>query len=310
MKVLVTGGAGYIGAVLTRELLSEGCEVTVYDNFLYNEQSLFSLLREPKLNIYRGDVRDIERLRPHINEADVVIPLAALVGAPICERDIFSAQTVNHDSVVGLFDCLSQSQLVIMPTTNSAYGTTTGGSYCNELSPLKPISKYARDKVMTEEVLMQRQNSISLRLATVFGFSPRMRTDLLVNDFVLRAVTDKVLVIFESQYYRNYIHVYDVARAFVHCLRNMCEMNCNIYNVGLSSANLTKLELAHRIQKQLPDLNIVDSNKGSDPDQRNYLVSNEKIERAGFKPEIDLDSGIRELIKGYGFINHRKYTNI
>lgn len=232
------------------------------------------------------------------------------MGAPICKQDPVGSRSINFDSVKSLFKEVSKKQILLMPTTNSAYGSGDKNNYCNEESPLNPLSEYARDKVELEEMLMSFENSISLRLATVFGMSPRMRVDLLVNDFVNRAVRDGSIVLFESHFKRNYIHVMDVSRAFMHCLKNHSKMKSNIYNVGLSSANLSKKELCLKIKKHLKKFTIFESNLFKDPDQRNYIVSNKKIEKTGFKPKYDIDFGIKELIKGLGCLKLNEYSNI
>jgi nucleoside-diphosphate-sugar epimerase len=310
MKVLVTGGSGYIGSVLVPELLDQGHQVTVLDNFLYKQNSLASCCSHSNFLVVNGDARNMKVVAPLASDNEVIIPLAALVGAPICAKDPVGASTINHDAILALFEILHQEHVILMPTTNSAYGTGGDGNYCDENSPLNPISLYAKEKVVIEKKLMLFKNAISFRLATVFGMSPRMRTDLLVNDFTYRAVKDKSLVLFESHFKRNYIHVRDVARVFLHGLKNIDKMRGNIYNVGLSSANLSKLELAETIKKYLPDLHIIDAPVGRDPDQRNYIVSNQKIEEAGFKPIFSVDHGIKELIKGYSMITNSVYSNI
>jgi nucleoside-diphosphate-sugar epimerase len=309
-KVLVPGGAGYIGSTLVPELLNRGYEVTVYDNFMYKQNSLSHVCYHPKFSVINGDIRDYKKLEPHIKKADVIIPLAALVGAPICSKDPTAASTVNKDAHINLFRSVSKDQWVLMPTTNSAYGTGEAGNYCTEESPLKPISLYAIDKVEVEKELMQNPNAVSFRLATVFGMSPKMRIDLLVNDFAYRAVYDKFVVLFEAHFKRNYVHVRDVCSAFMHGIDNFEKMRGQVYNVGLSDANLSKMELCTAIKKHLPDFTIMEAAVGKDPDQRNYIVSNDKIEKTGFKPKVSLDDGIRELIKGYTMIKNSLYGNV
>ena len=306
-KVLVTGGAGYLGSILVPELLDEGYEVTVIDNFMYKQTSLNHLCANPHFDIVRGDVRVETTMWPLLKKADVIIPLAAYVGAPLCNQDPIGASTTNKDAIFMMLKHLSKNQLVIMPTTNSAYGT---GDYCTEESPLNPISLYAKDKVEVEKQLMQHPSAISYRLATVFGMSPRMRLDLLVNDFTYRAVNDSALVLFESHFKRNYIHVRDIASAFLHAINNYQTMSGEIYNVGLSNANVSKWELCEIIQKQLPNFTFMQAEVGVDPDQRNYIVSNEKIEKTGFVTQHSLESGIKELIKGYKMIRNTRYGNI
>ena len=306
-KILVTGGAGYLGSILVPELLNDEHEVTVVDNFMYKQTSLNHLCANPKFDIVRGDVRVETTMWPLLKKADIIIPLAAYVGAPLCTQDPIGASTTNKDAIFMMIKHLSKNQLVIMPTTNSAYGT---GDYCTEESPLNPISLYAKDKVEVEKRLMNHANSISYRLATVFGMSPRMRLDLLVNDFTYRAVNDSALVLFESHFKRNYIHVRDITLAFQHAIANQKTMSGEVYNVGLSEANVSKWELCEIIQKQLPNFTFMQAEVGVDPDQRNYIVSNEKIESIGFQTKYSLETGIKELIKGYRMIRNTRYGNI
>lgn len=310
MKVLVPGGAGYIGSVLIPMLLSDGHEVIALDNFMYSQSSLNHVCYHPQFSIVKGDLRDKEVLEPLIGWADVVIPLAALVGAPLCKQDPFTATAVNHDATIKLIRSLSPTQGIIMPTTNSAYGMGDENNFCTEESPLNPISQYAQEKVKVEEALMDHPNAISFRLATVFGMSPRMRIDLLVNDFVYRAVHDRAVLLFESHFKRNYIHVRDVCRAFLFGMHHFEEMRGEIYNVGLSDANLSKQELCQKIKEHIPSFTFVDAPIGEDPDQRNYIVSNEKIQKAGFYPQFSLDDGIEELMKGYNMIRNAVYSNV
>ena len=309
-NILVTGGAGYLGSTMVPELLSDGHKVTVLDNFMFKQSSLNNCCYHPNFSIVKGDIREKGTISSLIKSADVVIPLAALVGGPLCNLDPIGATTVNHDAIELMINLLSKDQIVLMPTTNSAYGTGDKDNYCNEESPLHPISQYAIEKVEIEKKLMQHSNAISFRLATVFGMSPRMRIDLLVNDFTYRAVNDGFVVLFESHFKRNYIHVRDVSRVFQHALNNHENMKGEIYNVGLSNANVSKKELCQLIQKQLPNFIYIDEQIRKDPDQRNYIVSNEKIESTGFKIEFSLDRGIGELIKGYSMINNSRYGNV
>jgi len=306
MNVLVTGGAGYIGSVLVSKLLSRGLNVTVLDNLMYNQTSLNHVCHNKNFRFYRGDVRVKGDILPILKQADAIIPLAALVGAPLCDRDPINATTTNKDAIFMMMDYISKDQLVIMPTTNSAYGS---GDNCTEESELKPISRYAIDKVEVEKRLMDHTNATSLRLATVFGMSPRMRTDLLVNDMTYRAVKDNFVVLFESHFKRNYIHVRDVVDAFDWSLYNS-DMRGQIYNVGLSSANVSKRELCETIKKYIPRFEIIDAPIGADKDQRNYIVSNAKIEALGFKPKHSLDDGIQELIKGFSMMRTFQYGNV
>jgi len=309
-NILVTGGAGYLGSTMVPDLLAAGHKVTVLDNFMFKQTSLNHCAYHPNFSVVKGDIRVESTMSSLMKESDVIIPLAALVGAPLCGLDPVGATTTNHDAIELMLKLLSKDQIVLMPTTNSAYGTGDKDNYCNEESPLRPISQYAIEKVEIEKELMQHPNAISFRLATVFGMSPRMRIDLLVNDFTYRAVNDRFVVLFESHFKRNYIHVRDVSRVFQHALNNHDSMKGEIYNVGLSDANVSKKELCETIQKQLPEFIFIDEQVGKDPDQRNYIVSNEKIEATGYKQEFSLDRGIEELIKGYTMIKNSRYGNI
>ena len=309
-NILVTGGAGYLGSIMVTDLLYAGHKVTVLDNFMFKQTSLNHCCHHPNFTVVKGDIRQKDTMLKLMKEADVIIPLAALVGAPLCSLDPIGATTINHDAIELMLKLLSKNQIVLMPTTNSAYGTGDKNNYCNEESPLQPISQYAIEKVEIEKELMQCPNAISFRLATVFGMSPRMRIDLLVNDFTYRAVNDRFVVLFESHFKRNYIHVRDVSRVFQHALNNHDAMKGEIYNVGLSDANVSKKELCEHIQKQVPDFIFIDEQIGKDPDQRNYIVSNEKIESTGFKTEFSLDRGIGELLKGYTMIKNSLYGNV
>jgi len=309
-KVLVTGGAGYIGSILVPELLAAGHHVTVLDNFMFGQNSLSHLCANGNFNVVRGDARVESTVKPLLKDADIVIPLAALVGAPLCAKDPVAATTTNKDAILMLLKNLSREQRVLMPTTNSGYGVGEQGTVCTEESPLKPLSLYAKDKVTVEKEVLARENSISFRLATVFGMSPRMRIDLLVNDFTYRAVHDRFVVLFEGQFKRNYIHIRDVARAFLHGLKNFGAMKSNAFNVGLSDANLSKKELCERIRAHIPGFVFLEAPVGEDPDKRDYIVSNEKIEKTGFKPAHSLDMGLRELIKGYTMIRNTRYSNV
>ena len=309
-KILVTGGAGYIGSIFVPKLLSQGFQVTVLDNFRYGQLSLAANCIDNNLQILRGDIRDKLLMRSLLKDADIVIPLAALVGAPLCLKDPYSAEQINKIAIIYMLEMMSNNQIIIMPTTNSAYGSGESNNECNENSPLKPLSLYARDKVEIEKRIMERGNSISLRLATVFGMSPRMRLDLLVNDFTYRAFKDGYVVLFEGHFKRNYIHIKDVAKAFIHSISNFKNMKNEIYNVGLSSANLSKLELCNLISKQIKNFIIKEAEFSVDPDQRNYIVSNKKIELTGYLPEVSLDKGIKELIKGYQMISESNLRNV
>jgi nucleoside-diphosphate-sugar epimerase len=309
-NILVTGGAGYIGSTLVPRLLEAGHNVTVLDNFLFKQTSLHNCCHYDNFAVVKGDIRSEATLLPLLKKADVIIPLAALVGAPLCNLDPIGATTTNHGAITTMLKHVSPEQRILMPTTNSAYGSGDENNYCTEESPLKPISKYAIDKVAVEKDLMQHPSAISLRLATVFGMSPRMRLDLLVNDFVYRAVNDRFVVLFEGHFKRNYIHVRDVARVFEHGLANFERMKGQIYNVGLSDANVSKHELCEHIRKFVPDFVFMDAAVGRDPDQRNYIVSNEKVEKTGYKPSCSLDGGIQELLKGFVMLKNSVYGNV
>ena len=298
-NVLVTGGAGYIGSILCEHLLHAGFRVTVIDNLTYRQQSLFHLCAHPSFSFIYGDARVESCLKESLKIADVIIPLAALVGAPACDRDPITAQSLNLDAIRLLNRLRGSGQRIVYPTTNSGYGTRHGSLICTEETPLEPISLYGRTKVQAESELLGSRNVISLRLATVFGMSPRMRIDLLVNHFVYAAVTDRYLVIFEKQFKRNYVHIRDVADCFIHCIRNFESMTGHAYNCGLDEANYSKEELALKIKEYVPEFFIHFAEVGSDPDKRDYTVSNQRLREAGFEAGRSLDIGIPELIKGY-----------
>ena len=309
MNILITGGGGYIGSLLSELLLKNKHNVTIVDNFIYVENSLAHILHYKKLQIIKSDYRNFNKYKNSLKKSDIIIPLAGLVGAPLCNQNPHAALSINKDNQKNLFKKISNNQIILMPTTNSAYGTNTKG-ICTEKSKLYPISTYAKHKVEVEKSLMKQKNWVSLRLATVFGMSPRMRLDLLVNDFVYRAVNDKFIVLYESHFKRNYIHVSDVSKAFIHSINNFENMKSEIYNVGLSDANLSKKELCEKIKLRIDDLNIINNDYNKDPDQRNYIVSNKKIEKAGFAPLVSIEEGIDELIKGYCFIKKNLFGNI
>jgi nucleoside-diphosphate-sugar epimerase len=310
MKILVTGAAGYIGSVLVPELLSKGHQVTAIDNFMYNQVSLLDCCHDENLTVIRGDARDRELISKNLRDADAVFPLACITGVPACNRDAVAARTVIFDAVEMLLELRRKEQIIIYPTTNSGYGIGQQDIYCTEETPLNPISRYGQLKADIEKRLLEDGNCISFRLATAFGISPRMRLDLLVNDFTYRAVTDRFVVLFEAHFKRNYIHVRDVVRAFIHGLENYNSMKGQAYNVGLDDANLSKLELCWQIQKQVPEFYFVEAEIGEDPDKRNYIVSNQKIAKAGFTPQMSLEEGIAELIKGYQIIRKNQYSNV
>jgi nucleoside-diphosphate-sugar epimerase len=277
---------------------------------MYKHISLLDVCHHPDLEILHGDVRDKKLIQYSIKGKDVIIPLACIVGAPACDQNPIAAQTINYDAIDLILRLRKKQQHIIFPTTNSGYGIGQDGIYCTEDTPLRPVSLYGRLKVDIEKKLLIAGNAITLRLATVFGVSPRMRLDLLVNDFVYRAVTDRALILFQAHFKRNYIYVGDVARAFTHCIEHFNTMKNEAYNVGLSDANLSKWELCETIQKQVPQFYFVEAEIGEDPDKRNYIVSNEKIEATGFKPHCSLDQGITELIKGYQIIKRTTHTNL
>ncbi|MBI2596274.1 NAD(P)-dependent oxidoreductase [Candidatus Daviesbacteria bacterium] len=310
MKILVTGGAGYIGSILTPTLLNDGHEVTVVDNFMYNQSSLLDCCNNPNLTIIRGDVRNEKLMHKMIKNQDIIIPLAALVGAPICDKFPAEAKSINLDAIKLILKLRKKAQKIIYPNTNSGYGVGKKEMYCTENSPLKPISIYGKTKVSAEKAILNKGNAIVLRLATVFGISPRMRLDLLVNDFVYRAVNDRFIVLFEANFKRNFIHIRDIAKGFIHCINNFEKMKNEPYNLGMSDANISKLELCEEVKRQMPDFYFIEAKIGRDPDKRNYIVSNEKIEKTGFRAKISLGEGIAELIKGYKIIKRNQFSNI
>lgn len=309
MNIFITGGAGYVGSILVPRLLDAGHRVTVVDAFIYGQSSLLDCCHNERLTIIRGDARNKDLVKKAVGKADAVIPLACLVGAPLCEQRPQDARSINLEAVKMLVGLTHRDQMILSPTTNSGYGIGKKNIYCTEKSPLKPVSLYGKLKVELEKFLLDSGHAVSLRLATAFGISPRMRLDLLVNDFTYRAVTDRCVVLFESHFKRNYIHVRDVASVFLHALNHFNSMKNEAYNVGLSDVNLSKKELCLEIKKQVPGFCILESRIGKDPDQRNYIVSNEKIEKTGYKPRVSLQQGIAELIKGYQIIRRNQFTN-
>lgn len=310
-KILITGGAGYIGSTLVPKLLTEGFKVTVLDNFYFNHYyALLPCCKHENFDVVEGDARDEVLMKGLVPRHDIIIPLAAIVGAPACEKDKTGAVTTNFGQIKYINEIRSKEQMLLYPNSNSGYGIGQDGIHCTEETPLRPISLYGKTKTDAETILLDSGNVITFRLATVFGISPRMRLDLLVNDFTYRAINDRFIILFEAHFKRNYIHVGDVSKAFIHGIKNYEAMKNNAYNVGLSSANLSKFELCHKIKNYLPDFTVETNEFSKDPDQRNYIVSNEKIEKTGYHPDMDLDRGIRELIKGCKMIKNNYFTNL
>jgi nucleoside-diphosphate-sugar epimerase len=307
--VLVTGAAGYLGSILCEHLLKGGYRVTAVDNLIYQQHSLFHLCADPRFEFSFGDVRDERFIKGLVSKPDVLIPLAAIVGAPGCDWDPLLARSVNLEAIRLLNRLRSPAQIVVYPTTNSGYGTKSGDVFCTEETPLEPISLYGQTKTEAEATLLESANAITLRLATVFGMSPRMRLDLLVNHFVYTALTDGYIVIFEKDFKRNYIHIRDVADCFIHCIENSKSMVGRPYNAGLDSANLSKEELALKIKEYVPNFYIHFAAVGSDPDKRNYIVSNQRLRKAGFEARRTLESGIEELVKGYRMMGRPPFKN-
>jgi len=310
MKILVTGGAGYIGSILVPKLLQQNHQVTVIDNFMYNQTSLLDCCYDNGLTLIRGDARNKDLIQNQLKSVDAIFPLACYTGAPLCSRDPVGAESTNLDAIKMILELRSKSQRIVFPTTNSGYGVGEKGKFCTEETPLRPISNYGKWKVEIENRLLDSENCLTMRFATVFGVSPRMRLDLLVNDFTYRAVNDRFLVLFEAHFKRNYLHVQDAARAFIHCLDNFDKMKGEPYNVGLSSANLSKMELCEEIKRKVPEFYFTEAPVGEDIDKRDYVVSNEKIEATGFNAENDLGRGISELIRGYQIIRRNQYGNV
>ena len=309
-KILVTGGAGYIGSILVQVLLKKGHTVTVLDSLLFDQTSLLDCCIDPNFEFIQGDICDYALVNGLLSKADIIIPLAAIVGAPACKRNPSLTRLVNYDAHMNIVNNVSANQKVLFPTTNSGYGIGEKDAYCTEETPLRPISEYGRTKVEVEKAFLDKSSAVTFRLATVFGMSPRMRMDLLVNDFVYRAVTDRSLVLFEEHFRRNYIHVRDVTKAFLFGIENYDKMKGKPYNVGLSSANLTKRQLAEKIKEYVPELYIHSAEIGEDPDKRDYIVSNKKIESLGWRADYTLDDGIQELIKGYNIIKPNSFANV
>jgi nucleoside-diphosphate-sugar epimerase len=309
MKVLITGGAGYIGSILSEHLLAQGHKVHVIDSLMHGDHNLFHFCANPSYEFTRGDVRDSALLAKAVKDADVIVPLAALVGAPMCKKDPGLAKAVNFDAVMEIDKHRSPSQLIIYPNTNSGYGIGAGDAFCTEDSPLEPISVYGRTKCDAELALLDRPNVITFRLATVFGASPRMRIDLLVNHFTYTAVTDGYLVVFESHFKRNYVHIRDVADCMLYAMNNREKMLGKAFNLGLDDANLTKKQLCEKIQQHVPSFFVHYAEIGEDPDKRDYVVSNKRLREAGFEAKRGLDNGILELIKAYRTLPMGSYRN-
>jgi len=310
MNILVTGGAGYLGSILCEHLLDAGFRVHVVDSLMYGQHGPFHLCADPRFAFLRGDVRDERLMRGLVKEADVLIPLAAIVGAPACERDPALAESVNRDAIRLVNRLRGSDQLLIFPMTTSGYGARSGETYCTEDTPLEPISVYGRTKVQAEAEILGSPNSISLRLATVFGMSPRLRLDLLVNHFVYAAVTEHYLVVFEKDFKRNFVHIRDVADCLGHCVAHAGRMAGRAYNVGLDAANLSKEEIARTVQQHVPSMYLHFASVGVDPDKRNYVVSNQRLREAGYEARRSLDEGIQELLKGYRMLARPPFTNL
>jgi nucleoside-diphosphate-sugar epimerase len=309
-KILITGGAGYIGSVLTSGLLSKGYFVTVIDNLSFKQISLLNCFQHPNFTFIKADVSELKILKQELKKADIIIPLAAIVGAPACDQNPLLAKIVNYDAIKNILINTSSNQKILYPNTNSGYGIGKKDIFCTEKSQLNPISLYGQLKVQIEDELLSSNRAVAFRLATVFGISPRMRLDLLVNDFTFRACQDSFIVLFEEHFKRNYIHVKDVTNAFIFAIKNFDKMKGEAFNLGLSNANLSKKELCEKIKKYLPELYIHSAPVGKDPDQRDYIVSNEKIESLGFMPKFSLDDGIKEIIQAYPMLKMNQFKNI
>ena len=308
-NILITGGAGYIGSKLATKLVSLNYKVTIIDSLNFSSKSLEHLFCNPNFTFVKGDVRNKRLMNKLIRKNEFIIPLAALVGAPLCSRNKEEAISINVNAIKLLLKSLKKKNKVIFLTTNSGYGIGEKNKHCNEESPLRPISLYGKTKVQAEKMISSYQNSISFRLATVFGNSYRMRSDLLVNNFVYNALKDKKLTIYEPHFRRNYIHIDDVVDCILYSIKNFRKLKSNIYNLGLSSANLTKYMLAKKIKKKIKSLKIIIVKNKKDPDQRDYYVSNKKIEKKGFKAKVGIDKGIDELIKLFTYSDEKIVNN-
>jgi nucleoside-diphosphate-sugar epimerase len=309
-KILVTGGAGYIGSILVPELLRQGYKVTVLDNLIHDQTTLLDCCVSPDFDFIKGDICDYDLVGSLLPKFDIIIPLAAIVGAPACKLNPAVTRLVNYEAYMFLVNNVSDSQMILFPNTNSGYGVGEQDNFCTEETPLRPISEYGRTKVEVEKALLEKGKAVTFRLATVFGMSPRMRLDLLVNDFTYRASRDRFIILFEEHFRRNFIHIRDVARAFIFGIKNYDRMQGEPFNVGLSSANLTKRELCEKIKEYVPDFHILSAPLGEDPDKRDYIVSNEKIESLGWKPDFTIDDGIQELLKGFKMLRPNRFANV
>jgi nucleoside-diphosphate-sugar epimerase len=309
ISVLITGGAGYVGSILTERFVNQGYLVTVYDNFMYRQNTLLNLCYQPNVKFIRGDVRDVDSLLRQVSKHDIIIPLAAIVGMPACKKNPLGAKQINQDQIENICQAKSKDQLLLYPNTNSGYGQGEGAVF-TEKDELNPISVYGQTKCEAEKMVRNTENSLVFRLATVFGCSPKMRLDLLVNDFTYRAWNDGFISLFEGHFKRNYVHVRDVAAVFDWCISHWDLVKNDVYNFGLSNANLTKRELCDKIKVQIPNFKIVEFEGDKDPDQRNYIVQNTKIENKGFKASISVERGIDELLKSFEILNPSIYTNL
>ncbi|WP_394829467.1 NAD-dependent epimerase/dehydratase family protein [Pendulispora albinea] len=309
-RVLVTGGGGYLGSVLVRQLLEEGHHVTVLDSFLWQQASLLDCCAFPHFEVVRGDARDEPMVKTLVRAHDTIVPLAALVGMRICDVDPIAAETIMRDGLKLLLAHASPSQRILYPATNSGYGVGAGDAICTEETPLAPVSLYGRLKVEGEARVLERASSISLRMATLFGVSPRMRRDLLVNDYVYRAVHEGSVLFFEGQRRRNLIHVHDAGRAFLHAMDHFETMKGRAYNVGMDDANLTRVQVCEAIKRCIPSFVYVQSGAGHDPDIRDCIVSSARLTATGFRAQYSLDRGIRELIKCYAILPRALYVNV